>query len=277
MRISPSFRRSVRRAAACLLLLMPGAGAAMEPLPAPAVSAEPASGSLPLIGRVRATTPFCRSIVTDAAALADNQLADIRTTAEAMRILAYAPLDRDFFTEHRAVRALETLSARLTASRQGEAQVHVAGLRAAARGAAGEAPRPDLAHFASALDGAHSESSRVAKEISMALSVLEEVRGPMGGAYLPDDRMASDPRFAPAQVSIPFPVDAELEHFPAGYRVEDGPIHAYGRKVALLIGDSLQQMFRSIDEARYVFPTAFDGCTEVDPAPSPSASASAQP
>ena len=249
------------------------ASAATDPAPAPSSTAEPVSGSLPLIGRVRAATPFCHTIVDAAALLAVNQLADIRTTTEALRILAYAPLDQNFFTERRAVRALETLSARLMESRRGDAQVQVAGLRKAARGGADEAPRPDLTRFAGALDGAHSESSRVAHEISRALSVLEEPDAAFGGVYLPDDELASDPRFAAALEPVPFPVDAELESFPAGSRVENGPLHAYARSVALQVARSLAQMLESVDEARRLFPTAFVECADVDARPSPAASA----
>ncbi len=256
-----------------LAITLPVAVAATEPSPAPSSSAEPATEPLPLIGRVRAATPFCRAIVDDSVALAENQLADIRTTTEALRILAYAPLDENLFTEHRAVRALETLAARLMASRQGQAQVHVAGLRAAARGTASDPPRPDLARFAGALDGAHSESSRVAREISRALSVLEEPGIAIGGAYLPDDRMVNDPRFAPADAPVPFPVDPELERFPAGARVQNGPLHAYARSIALSVSDSLQLMVDSIVEARRFFPTAFGECADVDVRPSPAPSA----
>ena len=239
------------------------------PAPAPAPTAAEASESLPLIGRVRAATPFCRTIVTHAASLAGGQLADNRTTIEAMRILTYAPLDRDVITEHRAVRALETLSSRLMASRQGEAQVHVAGLRAAARGDATDPPREDLARFAGALDGAHSESSRVAHEISRALSVLEEPAFPIGGVYLPDDQIENDVRFAPARAQVAFPVDPELERFSPAERVQNGPLHAYARNAALRLSDSLDRMIGSIDQARQLFPAAFGECAEVDVTPSP--------
>lgn len=258
-------------AAFALAFIVPGAAIAMDPLPEPSGSAAATSGSLPLIGRVRATTPFCRLIVNDAASLADNQLADIRTTTEAMRILAYAPLDRDRITERRAVRALETLVTRLMTSRRGDAASHVAGLRAAALGTEGQAPRPALARFAGALDGAHSESSRVAHEISRALSVLEDVGNFTGGMYLADDLLANDPRFAPARTPVPFPVDAELERFPADLRVENGPLHVYARNAALSLSDSLARMLGSIEEARRLFPTAFADCSDVDVSPSPAA------
>jgi len=180
--------------AACAFAIATSAAvAATEPVPSPSPSASAAPTGSPLreIGRVRAVTPFCRLIFDDAAALADDQLADIRTTTEVLRILAYAPLDRDVFTERRAVKALQTLSDRLMASRRGTAQVHVAGLRTAARGADGQAPRPDLARFAGALDGAHSESSRVAHEIAGVVSVLDVPELAVGGLYLPDYRFAT--------------------------------------------------------------------------------------
>lgn len=257
-------------ASLALAVAIPGAAMATDTAPSPGASAE-STDSLPLLGRVRATSPFCKLIVTDAASLADNQLADIRTTMEAMRILVYAPLDRDRVTERRAVRALETLASRLMASRKGEAASHVAGLRTAARGTAGEAARPALARFAGALDGAHPESSRVAKEISRALSVLEDAGGSTGGVYLPDDRLADDPRFAPAQAPVPFPVDTELERASAGNRVQNGPLHAYSRNVAVSLSASLQQMFVSIEEARHLFATAFGDCADVDAPASPAA------
>ncbi len=261
--------------AACAFAIATSAAvAATEPVPSPSPSASAAPTGSPLreIGRVRAVTPFCRLIFDDAAALADDQLADIRTTTEVLRILAYAPLDRDVFTERRAVKALQTLSDRLMASRRGTAQVHVAGLRTAARGADGQAPRPDLARFAGALDGAHSESSRVAHEIAGVVSVLDVPELAVGGLYLPDYRFAHDPRFARAEAPVPFPVDAELERFPAGYTVENGPLHVYARFFALQVASSLEQMLASIDEAKRFFPTAFVGCVDVDVSPSPSAS-----
>ena len=264
---------AVRTAAFAFAFMLPVATVAIGPAPAPVRSAGPARGTLPLIGRVRAAAPFCHTIVDDATLLAVNQLADMRTTTEALRILAYAPLDENIFTERRAVRALETLAARLMVSRRGDAQVQVAGLRTAARGSADQAPRPDLARFAGALDGAHSESSRVAHEIARALSVLEEPDAPIGGVYLPDDQLASDPRFAAAAQPVPFPVDAELESFPAGSRVQNGPLHAFARSIALELARSLQQMVGSIAEARRVFPTAFGDCADVDAQPSPVATA----
>jgi hypothetical protein len=268
--ISFSFAFSCAAALAGVLVA-PAASMTLEPVPAPSASAEPANDALPLIGRVRAVTPFCRAIVTDAVTLADDQLADIRTTTEALRILAYAPFDRDIFTEHRAARALEALSARLMASRRGEAQVHVKGLRTAARGSDGEPPRPELARFAGALDGAHSESSRVAHEISRALSVLDEDNVQVGGVFLPDYEVATEPLFAQAEAPVPFPVDAGLDRLLDTRSVQNGPLHVYARSVALTVATSLEQMLSSIDEAKQLFPAAFGDCADVD-VPVPAAS-----
>jgi hypothetical protein len=261
-----SSSRAACAAAFALALAEPTASLATEPAPVPAAStsAEAAAGSLPLIGRVRAVTPFCRTIVSDATTLAEDQLADIRTTTEALRILAYAPFDRDIFTEHRAARALEALSARLMMSRRGEAQVHVKGLRIAARGSDGEAPRPELARFAGALDGAHSESSRVAHEISRALSVLDEDNVQVGGVFLPDYDVANEPLFAQAAAPVPFPVDAGLDHLLDNRTVQNGPLHVYARSIALTVATSLEQMLSSVDEARELFPVAFGDCADVD-------------
>lgn len=182
--------------------------------PTPLGSPNASDALLPKIGRVRATTAFCRTIVDHGAALADDQLADIATTTEALRILVYAPLDRSFFMERRAARALQTLSDRLMASRRGEARLHVAGLRSAALGGSGEPARPELARFAGALDGAHAESSRVAHDLARVLSVLMGTEGAGSGVYLPDLQMNRDPRFARAIAPVPFPVDPELERSP---------------------------------------------------------------
>ena len=89
----------------------PAPPASASPVPvsaSPATAASPSASdaALPEIGRVHATTAFCRAIVEHGAALADDQLADIATTTEALRILVYAPLDRSFFVERRAARAL---------------------------------------------------------------------------------------------------------------------------------------------------------------------------
>jgi len=269
--------------AVLLATVLPAAAAQPVPLPSPSGSPAPpgaspgslaspnaSDASLPEIGRVRATTAFCRTIVDHGAALADDQLADIATTTEALRILVYAPLDRSFFTERRAARALQTLSDRLMASRRGEARLHVAGLRTAALGGAGEPPRPELARFAGALDGAHAESSRVAHDLARVLSVLMGTEGAGSGVYLPDLQMNRDPRFARAIAPVPFPVDPELERFSPDRAVDDGPLHAYARAAALDLSASLEKMLGSIREATRAYPAAYAGCDGAEPAGAPS-------
>jgi hypothetical protein len=238
--------------------------------PTPAASSAP-TASLPLIGHVRAVTPFCKQIVDQASALADNQLADILTATEALRILAYAPFDRDSFTERRGTRALEMLSSRLMASRRGDAQVFVAGLRKAALGGPGEAPRPDLATFAGALDGAHSQSSEIAHEISRALAVLD-ADGIQFGIYMPDFTLFDDPRFVRARAGVPFPIDATFESFSPAQVVQNGPLHRYARSMAYQVAESLERLLISVDDARKIFPTAFAGCLQDDAPPTPAQS-----
>jgi hypothetical protein len=143
-------------------------------LAAPSVSPSSAPTEKPLleIGRVRVTTPLCKTLATHAGIAANRALDGDRTVVVTARSLRSVDLDKNVILKHRGSEELRREYAALHASAtQGESEMKK--FREALKAETNDEQRAALEKFADALDGALHRQKKLAQDMARYIAWLD--------------------------------------------------------------------------------------------------------
>lgn len=152
-----------------LFAFVPPPSAPMQPSPAPSASAEPA---LQEIGRIRATTPLCRSLATHATVAANIAIDEDRKIAFTVVTLRQIKLDQNIIVKRRSTDQLRRqYVAWRAAAVQGE--VEMKRFREDAKLVTDPDQKEALVQFANALAGVLYRQKKLADDLGRYIAWLD--------------------------------------------------------------------------------------------------------